>query len=219
MAANDNKNISRIESLIDEIEKLVEHSKPSGLSQTKVVINKGQLLELTSELRMKAPEEIKRYRKMIDNRDAIIADANARAKGMIEEAEKNISNLIQEHEIVQQALSEADEIIEDANRQANQIVYEAEREADMIRKSSFRYMADNLSKLQNLIDSTVSGVDSRYRSMMSAMEKYSALVKENREELYGAQKQEEPSPDQAMAAPVQEDMQDDALEASPSDFE
>lgn len=218
MAANDNKNLSRIESIIDDMERLVEHSKPSALSQTKIIVNKGELLELIRELRMKAPEEIKRYRKMMENRDAIIANANERAKNMMTEAEENISNLIQDHEIVQQALSEADNIMDDANRQANQLVYEAEREAEVIRKGSMRYMIENLTKLQNLIDSTMSGVDSRYKSMMSAMEKYSALIKENKDEIYGTQKEAQPSQEPAVQPEINPE-EDLRVEVNPSDFE
>ena len=55
---------SRIEQIIDEIEQFVESCKYYPLSQTKIVVNKEEIEELLRELRMKTPDEIKRYRMM-----------------------------------------------------------------------------------------------------------------------------------------------------------
>ena len=68
---------SRIEQIIDEIEEYIDHCKFQPLSTTKIIVNKDQIDELLRELRMKTPEEIKRYQKIIDNKDAIIADAQS----------------------------------------------------------------------------------------------------------------------------------------------
>lgn len=183
MADRDRKNNDKINDIIKDLEDLVEKSKPSPLSSSKIVVNKEELLSLIRELRMKAPDEIKRYRKMLENKDAIMADAENRAEKMLEEARLNIQNLVDEHEIVQQALAEADEIMADATNQANELMYQAQRESEMMHKGAVKYMADNLNKLQALIDGTMNNFETRYRGMMNTMEKYSALVKENKEEL------------------------------------
>jgi len=211
MSEKSRRSNSRIEELIKEMEDLVETSKPSALSPSKIVVNKEDLLVSIRELRMKAPEEIKRYRKMLDNRDAIIADAQAKADKIVEEAQMSIQNMIDEHEIVQQALEEADSIVADATAQANEILYQANKEAEMMRRGSTRYMLDNLTKMQNLVNSTMTNFDSRYRSMMVTMEKFSELIKENKEELIG-KKEEKPVENQQtvdMPADSQEGFIDD----------
>ena len=72
--------MSRIEQLIDEIEEFIESCKPQPFSQSKVIVPKDELYELLTELRLKTPEEIKRYQKIIANRDKIISDAQAQAE-------------------------------------------------------------------------------------------------------------------------------------------
>ena len=72
------------------------------LSTTKIIVNKEHLDELLRELRMKTPDEIKRYQKIIANRDAILADAKAKADAMIEEAQVQTTELVSEHEIMQE---------------------------------------------------------------------------------------------------------------------
>ena len=76
---------SRIEQIIEEIEEYVESCKYQPLSTTKIVVNKEELEELLRELRLKTPDEIKRYQKIISNKDAILADAQNKADAIIAE--------------------------------------------------------------------------------------------------------------------------------------
>ena len=62
---------SRIEQIIGEIEEYVESCKFQPLSTTKIVVNKEEIEELLRELRLKTPDEIKRYQKIINNKDAL----------------------------------------------------------------------------------------------------------------------------------------------------
>ena len=59
---------SRIEQLIDEIDEFIEGCKFQPLSATKIVVNKEEMEEYLRELRLKTPDEIKRYQKIIINR-------------------------------------------------------------------------------------------------------------------------------------------------------
>ena len=220
MADKSRKKPDKIFEIIKEIEDLVEKSKTSPLSQSKIVVNKEEIQSLLRELRMKAPDEIERYRKMLDNRDAIMADAENKAEKMIEEARMNIQNLVDEHEIVQQALAEADKIMADANHQAEELLYNAQKEADMMHRGAVRYMAENLNRLQSLIDGTMNNFDNRFRGMMNTMEKYSALVKENKDELLGrteVREELQPEPvNQESEAPLEEASD---IQISDNDFE
>ena len=58
---------SKIEQIIDEIEEYIDNCKPHNFSSSKIVVNRDEIDELLTELRMKTPEEIKRYQKIISN--------------------------------------------------------------------------------------------------------------------------------------------------------
>ena len=94
---------SRIEQLIDEIEEYIDGCKYQTFSDTKIIVNKEEIDELLRELRMKTPDEIKRYQKIISNKEAILNDARAKAEALINEATLHTNQLINEHEIMQQA--------------------------------------------------------------------------------------------------------------------
>lgn len=71
---------SRIEQIIEEIEEYIDGCKPQTFSSSKIIVNREEMEELLNELRIKTPEEIKRYQKIISNKEAILADAQAKAE-------------------------------------------------------------------------------------------------------------------------------------------
>ena len=75
--------MSRIEQLIGEIEEYIDSCKYQPLSNTKILVNKEEMEELLVELRLRVPEEIKKYQKIISQQDAILADAKAQADMML----------------------------------------------------------------------------------------------------------------------------------------
>ena len=143
--------MSRIEQIITEIEDYIDSCKFQPLSNTKILVNKEEIEELLVELRLRIPEEIKKYQKIISNQDAILQEARSQADAMVAEATARTNELVNEHEIMQRAYAEANSIIEQANAQAQQIVDNAVTEANNIRRGSVQYTDDMLRSLQTII--------------------------------------------------------------------
>ena len=110
--------MSRIEQLITEIEEYIDSCKFQPLSTTKIIVNKEELDELLVELRLRIPDEIKQYQKIISNQEAILSDAHSKADAMLAEATAQTNELVNEHEILQRAYAHANEVIEQAQAQA-----------------------------------------------------------------------------------------------------
>ena len=111
---------SRIEQIIDEIDEFIESCKFQPLSATKIIVNKEEIEELLRELRLKTPDEIKRYQKIISNKDAILEDAQSKADGIIADAQAKAQELVTQHEIMQKAYAQANDTINAANKQAQE---------------------------------------------------------------------------------------------------
>ena len=124
---------SRIEQIIEEIEEYVESCKYQPLSTTKIVVNKEELEELLRELRLKTPDEIKRYQKIISNKDAILADAQNKADAIIAEAQAKAREMVEQSEVMQTAYAQANETVNNANQQAQEILDAATNDANSIR--------------------------------------------------------------------------------------
>lgn len=138
--------MSRIEQLIGEIEEYIDSCKYQPLSNSKIVVNRDELEELLVELRLRIPDEIKQYQKIISNRDAIMSEARQQADSILVQANAQTNELVNEHEIMQKAYAQANDIIEQASQQAQQIVEKAVGDANGIRQSSVQYTDDMLKK-------------------------------------------------------------------------
>ena len=175
---------SRIEQIIEEIEEYIDRDcKFQPLSTTKIIVNKEHLDELLRELRMKTPEEIKRYQKIIANRDAILEDAQAKADAMLQEAQIHTNELVSEHEIMQQAYAQANEIVTQATEQAQEIIDNATRDANAIRIGAVQYTDDLLSNAENILGHSLDQYTSKYESLINALQEAYDVVRANRAEL------------------------------------
>lgn len=174
---------SRIEQLIDEIEDYIDGCKYQPLSKTNIIVNKEEIDELLRELRMKTPDEIKRYQKIIANKDAILADAQSKADSMIEEAQIHTSELVSEHEIMQQAYSQANEIVTAATEQAQEILDHATRDANDIRIGAMQYTDDLLANAESIIGHTLDSYTTKYDGLVNSLQECYDMVRNNRSEL------------------------------------
>ena len=174
---------SRIEQIIEEIEEYVESCRYQPLSTTKIVVNKEELEELLRELRLKTPDEIKRYQKIIGNKDAILADAQSKADNIIAEANAKADLLVQETEIMKTAYAQANDTVNAANRQAQDILDSAQTDANNIRTSAISYTDELLSNISSILGNTIAEVGEKYGDFSSAIQSYYDLVNQNRSEL------------------------------------
>ncbi len=174
---------SRIEQIIEEIEEYVESCRYQPLSTTKIVVNKEELEELLRELRLKTPDEIKRYQKIIGNKDAILADAQAKADNIIAEANARADKMVSETEIMKSAYAQANDTVNAANQQAQDILDSAQTDANNIRTSAISYTDELLSNISSIMGNTIAEVGEKYSDFSASIQSYYDLVNQNRSEL------------------------------------
>ena len=174
---------SRIEQIIDEIDDYIDGCKTQPFAPSKIIVNRETMEELLNELRSKTPDEIKRYQKIIANRDAILADAKAKADAMIEEAQVQTTELVSEHEIMQQAYAQANEIVTQATAQAQEIVDNATMDANEIRIGAIQYTDDLLANAESIIGHTLDSYTTKYDGLINSLQECYDTVRSNRAEL------------------------------------
>jgi cell division septum initiation protein DivIVA len=178
--------MSKIEQVISEIEEYIDSCKFVKLSQTKIIVNKDEIDELLRELRLKTPDEIKKYQKIIANKEAILNDAKDRADSMISEATAHITELVSEHEIMQQAYKEANQVIEQAQLQAQQILDSATTDANNIRSGAVQYTDEILANIQDVLTNGMNNFQNIQGNMMASLNSSLEVVVSSRKELSGA---------------------------------
>ena len=127
--------------ILEEIEDTVEKNfSIFGMA----MVNKEEMIELLSELRVKLPDEIKQAKWVKEERQKILAEAEKEAASIIEDAKEKIIALVDEHEISKQAKAKAEQIVTDAKNQ----------ELEM-RKNALAYADSMLEKVENISSSVL----------------------------------------------------------------
>lgn len=174
---------SRIEQLIDEIEEYIDSCKYQTFSSTKILVNKDEIEELIRELRVKTPDEIKRYQRIIQNKEEILNDAKARAEQLIKDTTIQRTELISEHQIMQQAYAQADEVVTAAHKQAQDMLDRAVMESNEMRLSAMQYTDDLLAHVENIVAGSMQTASADYENLIGHMKQYQEMIVSNRREL------------------------------------
>ncbi len=135
-----------IQHLVDRLEELLNNGRHIPFS-TLTVIDEQRALELIDQMRISVPEEIEKAKRVIRERDRIMAQANEEAARIRDLAREKSETLIQRDSITQAAQARAASIIEQSRQEANAIRQEADQ-----------YVIDVLSDLEDALKRTLSVV-------------------------------------------------------------
>ena len=106
--------------LLETLEDMLDRSKSVPFSD-KCIVDKEEILEIIKEIRLKLPDELKQAKWVKEERQRIMADAEAEAQTLIKNAEAKIVKMIDDNVITKQALAQKEEIIENANKISKEI--------------------------------------------------------------------------------------------------
>ena len=175
--------VSRIEQKIEDIYAFVESCKMQHLSTTKVVVPKNELYDLLDDLRRDVPEEIRRYQKILSQRDAILEDAEAKANEILVDAREQYRGMVEEHSIMQQAYQQAEQMVQQAADKADAIVANALKQAEEIGSGAIYYTTDMLDMAEKVIASAYEGSASNANALEAALRNYLETIRQNKAEL------------------------------------
>ena len=134
--------------LLENIEDILEKSKGVPFSN-KVLVDKEEILEIISELRLKLPEELKQAKWIKEERQRILVEAQKEADDIVKEAENRIISMIDEHEITKKAYEQKAEIIETANEMSREISKGTKDYADNVLNGIEVALQEALKIIQN----------------------------------------------------------------------
>lgn len=158
---------------LDMLEDLLESSKSAPFSN-KISIDKEQIYDIMSEMRMNLPVEMRQAQRIIEDHDKIIAEAKSKAAHIIKEAEVHAQELADEHEVYKIAVEQAKSLMDETKKSAR----------DM-RLSAIDYADEILSKTENAIRESMSSLNIQYRTVEDSFTETIEVLYSNRQELRG----------------------------------
>ncbi len=158
--------------LIDEIEDIVE-TAGSLLLTSKVLVQKEELLDIISELRIKLPDEIKQAAWIKEERERIISEANKDAEQIIKETRLKLEELVSK-----------EEVLKEANERAKDIMNKAQIASTNLKRSSLEYSDKLLMNAQENLKDMITTLNENRTELrkMSASVSQENHVAQNKEE-------------------------------------
>lgn len=174
---------SRIEQQIDEITQYIDSCKYAAFSSDKILVDRDKLLDMLSDLRGNMPEEMARYRKVVNERRQILDDARAKAQALIDETTAKTNQLVNDQEIMQQAYAQANEVVAMSSQRAQQIEDDAVADANNYRLAAVQYMEQMLAKMEEFSRRAAQETDAAYSQYADELRRTIKTISSNRAEL------------------------------------
>ena len=204
---------SRIEQRIEDIYAFVESCKMQALSTSKVIVPKNELYDLLDDLRRDVPDEIQRYQKMLNQRDAILENAEERANSILQDAQEQRKAITEDHYIMQEANRQAQEMLEEAGRQAQAIVENARKQAEEIGAGAIYYTSDMMDMAERVIASAYESTVKNSQALENALMTYLDTIRQNKAELIQS------NPDMNRAESKEQQYSDDEIKSADGEVE
>jgi vacuolar-type H+-ATPase subunit H len=115
----------KVDEILDRLESLVHHARHVPFS-SQVMLDEDEVLELIDQFRLNLPDEIKQANWTVQEQQRLIGEAHAEAARIMARANERAEGAVQEHEVLRRAEREAQLTVREAQARADQTVREAE---------------------------------------------------------------------------------------------
>lgn len=144
--------MSDIDFLVDRLEKLVHDSSRIPLTD-KLMVEEEALMRLIDQLRTAIPSQIREATRVLQERDAIIAQGEEKAAGIVKLAQEQSDQLVGENAVLLRAEQERQAIVERAEAESVKMRLQAAKDAEQTRSQADSYALDVLRDLERNISS------------------------------------------------------------------
>ncbi|HIZ55789.1 MAG TPA: ATPase [Firmicutes bacterium] len=135
-----------INEILDAIEDMLEKSWGLPISGGKSVVDTNKISDLINEIRLNMPSEIKHAKMIVNDRTQIIEEARKEAETIIANAELRAKKILNEQDIVKAAQEKANEILTDAHSQSREIRNSASEFVDDMLKHTEEVFSSGLTQ-------------------------------------------------------------------------
>lgn len=142
--------------LIDRLETMVTGAKRVPISN-KLMLDEQELADLIDQMRTVIPEEVRTARKIMRERDSILAEAQQQADDVLKNAHQQAEMLLDEQGLLAEAQARANQFMEEVESQAQERIQGADEYARQV----LSQLRDQLGRHLKTIEKGLDALDSR----------------------------------------------------------
>jgi hypothetical protein len=143
--------------LLDQLEEVLGAGSRLPLT-SRTLVDEPEILDILDQIRVSIPEELKAARLVTEERDRVIADAQAEADRIVREADQQADERVAEHAVVHAAELRAADIEDRAMDQAATV----RRDADDYAYSVLQKLREQIGQVAQTVDRGMSELEARH---------------------------------------------------------
>ncbi|MBL7198699.1 MAG: hypothetical protein ISS56_00975 [Anaerolineae bacterium] len=134
--------------LLDRLEALLVESRQMPFTAN-VIVDRERCFDIINQMRVSIPEEVRKSKRVYQERDRIVAQANEEAERIIALAREQGEELTASHHVTAQAENRVQVVLERAQREAQEVKYGADDYALSVLKQLEEHLLEHLKTVQN----------------------------------------------------------------------
>ena len=139
--------------LIDRLEELFNDGKPIPFTHN-VSVDEDRMLDIIDQMRIAIPDEVKKAKQLLSQRDRVMAQAQEESNRTLELAREKADGLVNK-----------DGIVQEAERRSEQIIRQARADAEATRYEADDYVVATLNRLQDELTRSLNQVNNGVRAL------------------------------------------------------
>ena len=143
-----------IQLLLDRLEAMLVAGRQLPFTSG-VVVDRDQFFDVINQMRISIPEEVKKARRMQQERERLIAQANEEAERIIGLAREQAADLVHEHEVLKQAEQQAQQVLAQVQDEAQEVRAGADDYALVVLQQLEQRLLQQLGTVRNGISTLV----------------------------------------------------------------
>jgi len=157
--------------LVDRLENLIASSRRMPLVN-QIIIKEGDILNIVDQMRTSVPDEIKQARRVIQEKERILAQAQADATTLLARAREETERAMNREGLLRAAEVRSQELMRQAEEQARNVVRQAEEhsthlkvDADYDATETLRNLKDHLSSIEMDVGRSILSIEKGLESL------------------------------------------------------
>jgi cell division septum initiation protein DivIVA len=138
--------------LIDRLEKLITNSSRVPFTN-QLLIKEGDLLTLLDQMRASIPDEVKQARRIVQEKDRILAQAQSEAAAITNHAREEAERMVSREGLLRTAEGRSQEMLQQARQQAQHMLRQVQEETENLKIEADSYVAETLHNLREHLGS------------------------------------------------------------------
>ncbi|MGN0983422.1 MAG: ATPase [Gemmiger sp.] len=138
-----------VDELLDLMEETLEEGTAVPFAPSKRMVDVDRMRDIIDEVRNNLPDELRESKKIVNDREQIIANARSESEQIIKQAEDRARGLVSEQEIVKRAQQRAAEILTASQSQAKELTRNATLYCEGVLKNSEEVLARSVAEVKN----------------------------------------------------------------------